>query len=117
MEPRFAPLQHHEYPEEEMTTRAREFCELLQRRRTVREFSPRPVPREIVEDCVMAAASAPNGANQQPWHFAVVSDPEVKGKIRVAAEKEEAAFYREQAPEEWLQALEPLVSRHSSNVG
>ena len=109
MEARFTPLRgYREYSEEEMTTRAREFRELLRRRRTVREFSPRPVPRGIIEDCIMAAASAPNGANQQPWHFAVVSDPEVKRKIRVAAEKEEAAFYQERAPEEWLQALEPL---------
>jgi nitroreductase len=74
----------------------------------VRDFSAEPVPREIVEIAIRAAGAAPNGANMQPWHFAVVSDPAVKRQIRGAAEEEERAFYNERAPEEWLEALAPL---------
>jgi iodotyrosine deiodinase len=80
----------------------------MQRRRTVREFSERAVPREVIEECVRAAGTAPNGANLQPWHFVVVSDAAAKHKIRVAAEKEERDFYHHKAPQEWLDALAPL---------
>lgn len=97
-----------EYPAEEMRARARSFYNDMKRRRTVREFSDRPVPLEIIEDCVRAAGTAPNGANRQPWHFAVVQDPEVKSKIREAAEEEEREFYERRATDEWLEALEPL---------
>lgn len=97
-----------EYPVDEMRGRARSFYEDMKRRRTVREFSDRAVPKKIIEDCLMAAGTAPNGANKQPWHFAVVSDPEVKKEIRVAAEKEEKEFYENRATEEWLEALAPL---------
>ncbi len=99
---------YEELPVEEMATRAVEFYEHLRRRRTVREFSDRPVPREVIEHCIKAAGTAPNGANMQPWHFVVVSDPEVKKKIRIAAEKEEKEFYSGRAPQEWLDALAPL---------
>jgi nitroreductase len=91
-----------------MKARAREFYEEIKRRRTVREFSPRPVPREVIEDCLRAAGTAPSGANLQPWHFVVVSDPATKKKIREAAEVEERAFYSGKAPQEWLDALAPL---------
>lgn len=91
-----------------MKRRAAEFYEEIRRRRTVREFSDRPVPREVIEDCLRAAGTAPSGANMQPWHFVVVSDPAVKRKIRVGAEKEEYDFYHHKAPQEWLDALAPL---------
>lgn len=97
-----------EYPVEEMNKRARSFYNDIKRRRTVREFSDRPVPREIIEECIRAAGTAPNGANRQPWHFVVVQDPGVKTKIREAAEEEEREFYERRATDEWLEALEPL---------
>lgn len=106
---KFIPLSHYrEYPVEEMKRRAAEFYADLRRRRTVREFSDRQVPPEIIENCLLAAGTAPNGANKQPWHFVVVSDPEVKQKIREAAEAEERAFYNGRAPNEWLEALAPF---------
>ena len=80
----------------------------MQRRRTIRTFSNRPVPREIIEECIRAAGTAPNGANMQPWHFVVVSDPVVKKQIREGAEKEEREFYERRASDEWLEALAPL---------
>jgi nitroreductase len=108
-EARFVPLtSYREYPQEEMATRARAFFEEMGRRRTVREFSDRPVPRQIIEDCLLTAGTAPNGANMQPWHFVVVSNPAVKRDIRLAAEKEEQEFYSGRAPREWLEALAPL---------
>lgn len=108
MLPRFVPLaSYEEYPPEAMLARARTFESELQRRRTIRQFSDRPVAREIIEACVRAAGSAPSGAHQQPWHFVVISDPETKRAIRVAAEAAEAEFYAT-APAEWLAALAPL---------
>lgn len=105
----FLPLtSFQEYPSEEMLTRARQFRREAQRRRSVRHFSDRPVSRQIIEECLMAAGSAPSGANLQPWHFVVVSDPAVKSSLRQAAEKEEYDFYHRRAPREWLDALEPL---------
>ena len=100
--------QYREYPVDEMRERLREFYEDIRRRRTVREFSDRPVPRDVIETALEAAGTAPSGANLQPWHFAVVSGPETKKKIRVAAEAEEKEFYEHRASEEWLAALEPL---------
>ena len=91
-----------------MVRRAREFREEAARRRTVRQFSSKAVPLEVVEECVRAAGTAPSGANRQPWHFVVVSDPEVKARIRVAAEEEERTFYGGGAPQEWLDALAHL---------
>ncbi|NGP52416.1 nitroreductase family protein [Thioalkalivibrio sp. XN8] len=93
---------------EEMRARARAFCEQISRRRTVRDYSDRPVPRAVIEDCLRAAGSAPSGANLQPWHFVAVSAPAVKREIRLAAEAEEREFYQHRASEEWLEALAPL---------
>jgi nitroreductase len=91
-----------------MQTRAAEFLHEMRRRRSVREFSDRPVPLAIIEDCLRVANSAPSGANQQPWHFVVVSNPEIKHRIRLAAEKEEREFYSRRASREWLEVLRPL---------
>ena len=109
IQPKFVPLsEYEEYPVEEMKRRAAAFYALMRRRRTVRHFSSRPVPREVIEDCLRAAGTAPSGANLQPWYFVVVSDPEIKRQIREAAEKEERAFYEQRAPQAWLDALAPL---------
>ena len=106
---RFVPLSTYvELSPEEMADRARTFRETVVRRRTVRDFSDRPVPRSVIEECIRAAGSAPNGANHQPWHFVVVEDPDIKRKIRAAAEEEERAFYNGRAPDDWLEALEPI---------
>ena len=105
----FRPLTEFQgYPTEEMINRAASFSRDLNRRRTVREFSPEPVPREVIESCLMAANSAPSGANRQPWHFSVITDPAMKTKIRQAAEEEERAFYDGKAPDSWLTDLEPF---------
>jgi iodotyrosine deiodinase len=90
--------------------RAREFYEVMQHRRTIRDFSDRPVPFEVIEHCIRAAGTAPSGANLQPWHFVAVSDPALKHEIRVAAEKEEKEFYEHRAPKAWLEALAPLAT-------
>ena len=108
-EPRFLPLTtYRELPPEIMQQRVDAFEAQLQRRRTVRQFSARPVARAIIEKCLLTAGSAPSGAHQQPWHFLAVSDPAVKARIRAAAEAEEREFYRRRAPPEWLDALRPL---------
>lgn len=99
---------YREYPVAEMQVRAADFLAEMQRRRTMRHFSNRPVPRDIIENCLWVAGTAPNGANLQPWHFVVVSNPEVKRQIRLAAEEEERDFYSGRAPQEWLDALAPL---------
>jgi nitroreductase len=106
--PQTEPLDFEELPLAEMRARAEAFRALMARRRTVRDFSDRPVPREIVEAAVRTAASAPSGANRQPWTFVCISDPVVKRRIRVAAEEEERAFYGGRAGREWLDALAPL---------
>lgn len=107
--PVFLPLTtYREPPRAEMERRARELRDAMLRRRTVRQFSSRPVPRAVIEDCLRVAGTAPSGANRQPWRFVVVSDPEMKRKIRAAAEKEEHDFYHHRAPKEWLEALAPL---------
>jgi len=95
-------------PEAQMRERARAFNALLQRRCSVRAFTDEPVPREIIEDCLRAAGSAPSGANQQPWQFVAVSDAELKRRIREGAESEEREFYAHRATREWLTALAPL---------
>ena len=107
--PQYVPYaDYQEYPVIEMRQRVAEFYAELRRRRTVREFSPRPVPRDIIESCLAAAGTAPNGANLQPWHFVVVSDPAVKRQIREAAEAEEREFYGGRAPQAWRDALAHL---------
>lgn len=108
-EPIFLPLtEYQEYPVEEMQRRAADFRAEMQHRRSVRHFSSRPVPRQILEDCLRTATSAPSGANMQPWKFVVVTDAQVKRQIREAAEKEEHEFYSRRAGAEWLKALTPL---------
>ncbi len=99
---------YREYPVEEMRQRLNDFYTEVNRRRTVREFSDRPVPRDIVETALMAANTAPSGANLQPWHFVAVSGAATKRKIREAAEIEEREFYEHRATPEWLAALEPI---------
>ena len=107
-QPGFIPLRSwREHPEAEMIERSRAFARDLGRRRTVRQFSDRPVPRAVIEACLQAAGTAPSGAHQQPWHFVAVSDPELKRSLRVAAEAAEAEFYAT-APADWLAALAPL---------
>jgi len=97
-----------EYSSAEMQLRSRIFFESLSNRRTIRDFAEKPVDKEIIENCIQAAGTAPSGANMQPWHFVLISDPPIKKKIRIAAEKEEKEFYETRAPKEWLEALDPL---------
>lgn len=96
------------YSEDEMRKRALDYFLQMNRRRTVRDFSSKEVPREIIEQCIKTANTAPSGANLQPWHFVAVSNSEIKRKIRIAAEKEEYEFYNGRASEEWLKDLEHL---------
>ena len=108
-DPLFEPYSgYRQYPIEEMQKRSKEFLEGIVRRRTVRDFSDKSVPKDIIENCIKAAGSSPSGANHQPWHFVVVTDPEIKTDIRKAAEEEERLLYNERAPNEWLEALAPL---------
>ncbi len=108
-QPEFIALpDYQEYPPDEMLSRARDFHAEMNRRRTVRDFADRSVPRNVIERCLLAAGTAPSGAHRQPWRFVVVSDPALKNRIREAAEAEEREFYAERAPEEWLEALAPL---------
>jgi nitroreductase len=104
----FVPLKFERMQPGEQIRRAEAFYALMSQRRTVRSFSPEPVPREIVETAIRTAGTAPSGAHMQPWRFVVVSDPDVKRKIREAAEKEEKETYAHRMPEEWKQALAPL---------
>jgi len=99
---------YREYPVDEMRQRVTDFYADMGRRRTVREFSDRAVPRDIIETALEAAGTAPSGANLQPWHFVVVGAADTKKKIREAAEAEEQEFYEHRASPEWLAALEPL---------
>lgn len=87
---------------------ARAFADTMAGRRTVRDFAATPVPREVIEQCLRAAGTAPSGANQQPWRFVAVQDADIKYRIRIGAEHEEREFYDRRAPQEWLQALAPL---------
>jgi nitroreductase len=106
--PVYTPLNFVEYPIEEMQARCAEFLAEMRRRRTVRHFSERAVPRELIAACLQTAATAPSGANQQPWHFVVVSDLAIRRQLRAAAEAEEREFYTRRATPEWLAALAPL---------
>jgi iodotyrosine deiodinase len=108
-EPRFRHLELEALPDEEMLRRGRDFLAHLDRRRSVRHFSERPVPREMIELAIRAASTAPSGAHMQPWTFVAVSDPLKKREIRIAAEREEHESYvGGRMPEEWLEALRPL---------
>jgi nitroreductase len=102
------PLEFFEYESEIMTERSRAFYEEVRRRRSVRDFDPRPVPAEVVEYALRAAGTAPSGANQQPWHFVVITDPSLKHRIRTQAEEIERGFYESRAPQDWLDAVAPL---------
>ena len=109
MRPRLVPAPKIDsQSDDEILRRTKEFYETMQRRRTFRDFSDRPVPRKVIEHCIRAAGTAPSGANLQPWHFVAVSDPVLKQQIRIAAEKEEKEFYAQRAPKAWLEALAPL---------
>ena len=107
--PRLVPAPKiNNWSDDEILRHAQEFYEAMQRRRTIRDFSDRPVPRAVIEYCLRAAGTAPSGANLQPWHFVAVSDPLIKRQIRIASEKEEKEFYQHRAPKAWLEALAPL---------
>lgn len=101
-------MDYQEYPAGEMSRRAEEFYGEIRRRHTIRQFSDRAVPRSIIEACLMAAGTAPSGANHQPWFFCAIGSAELKKKVREAAEAEERAFYGGKAGAEWLDALKPL---------
>ena len=107
-EPRFVPFTDRHRPAAPPEESLRAFHDVMRRRRTVRHFSPEPVPRAVIEALVAIAGSAPSGANKQPWRFVAVSDPAVKRRIREAAEKEEREFYAHRASAEWLADLAPL---------
>lgn len=104
----FVPLDARRYPAQQMLERAEDFRQEASRRRSVRDFSPEPIPPGVIEQCLLAAGSSPSGANRQPWHFCVVTDPGIKQRIRLGAEQEEQAFYQRRAPRDWLEALAPL---------
>lgn len=108
MTPTFIPLSYARPSPADVALRARRFHEVMHRRRTVRHFSPDPVPAAVIEDLVRAASTAPSGAHRQPWTFVAVSDPDIKRRIRRAAEREERQNYGGRMPDEWLRALEPL---------
>jgi nitroreductase len=108
------PLENFEsLPPERMHERAAEFYSRIRTRRSIRHFSDQPVPDSVIENCLLAAGTAPNGANLQPWHFCVIKSPEVKAEIRKAAEAEEYEFYNGKAPQDWLDALAPLGTDES----
>ena len=102
------PFQHDRYPEDTMVDRADAFYQMMDKRRSIRFFSDEPVPRHLIERAIQTASTAPSGAHMQPWTFVAISDPEVKRKIRIAAEKEEKESYGGRMSEEWLEALAPF---------
>ena len=97
-----------EYPRDEMQERSARFLEEMRRRRTVHDFPSRRIDREVIENCLKAAGTAPSGANLQPWHFTVITDPAMRRRIGEAAEIEGKEFHEGRAPAEWLAALAPL---------
>ena len=97
-----------EYPEAEMLTRSEAFLQNMKRRHSIRSFSDRAVDKEIIENCIKTAGTAPSGANHQPWHFVAIQSPEVKKQVRQQAELHEQGFYDGRAGDEWLEALKPL---------
>ena len=108
MQPKFIPFPYDPPTAEEVISRARRFYQFMNARRSIRDFSSEPVPVSVIEDLVRAASTAPSGAHRQPWTFVAVADPDVKRRIRVAAEREERANYGGRMPPDWLEALEPL---------
>ena len=101
----FSPLKFESYSEPDMIIRSEEYRNQMLTRRTVRDFSDKPVPQAVIRNAIAAAASAPSGANKQPWFFSVVGDAQIKKEIRIAAEKEEKEFYSHRAPDDWLKEL------------
>ncbi|SFT47164.1 nitroreductase family protein [Sedimentitalea nanhaiensis] len=97
-----------EMDDTQMRAQAREFYDRMRRRHTVRDYSDRPVPRDVIESCIRTAGTAPSGANHQPWHFVAIADPALKQRVRAAAEEEERRFYDGGAGDEWIKALEPI---------
>jgi iodotyrosine deiodinase len=97
-----------EYPQEEMLIRSQVFYDNIKRRHSIRKFSDRKVPQEIIENCIKAAGTAPNGANHQPWHFVAIHSDDVKKQVREQAELHEQGFYAGRGGKEWLEALQPL---------
>jgi iodotyrosine deiodinase len=115
--PAFVPLTFARRSLPESRAQAAEFLASMQRRRTTRHFSTDPVPRDLIESAIRTAATAPSGAHQQPWTFVAVSDPQLKARMREAAEREEHAFYHGKAPAEWLEALAPLgTDEHKTHL-
>ena len=111
---KFVPLKNYvKQDENEMLIKSEIFNEVMQTRRTVREYSTEKVSIEVIKNCIKTAGSAPSGANKQPWHFVIVTDPKVKSKIRNEAEKEEKEFYNGKAPKEWLADLEPFETNEN----
>ena len=106
-------LDWQELPQQDMIDVAADFYRQMRRRRSVRDFADRPVPMQVVEHAIATAGTAPSGANQQPWHFAVTTDPQVKTQLREAAEREEREFYSRRATKAWLDALAPLGTNAS----
>ncbi len=104
---------YHDMTDDEMHMAALDFIEFIQHRHSVRDFTDRPVPRGIIENCIKAAGSAPSGANHQPWHFVAIANPEFKQRIRKAAEEEEHKFYAGGGGDEWIKALEPIGTDES----
>jgi iodotyrosine deiodinase len=105
---KFIPYQSESFSEEEMKERSRAFYEAMDKRRSLRDFSDKPVAREVIENIILTASSAPSGAHKQPWTFCVVSDPDLKKAIRIAAEEEEYTNYHGRMSEEWLEDLQPF---------
>jgi len=104
----YISYQKETFPADEMTQKSKYFYERMDKRRTVREFSNKPIPKEVVDNLIKTASTAPSGAHKQPWTFCVVSNPEIKKKIRVAAENEENKSYKSRMNDEWLEALRQL---------
>lgn len=104
----FISYTHETYPEEEMLFRSKVFYDWMNKRRTVRDFSDKPIPKEVIENLILTASTAPSGAHKQPWTFCIVGDPKIKSEIRKAAEKEEYESYTNRMSEEWLKDIKPL---------
>lgn len=104
----FIPLSYTAPSFDDMVQQSESFLSVMQHRRTVRDFSSKPVPESVIKNAIAAAGTAPSGANMQPWHFVAISNADTKQKIRIAAEQEERALYEHRASDEWLDALAPL---------
>lgn len=106
--PKFIPFRGIRYPKAEMLQRSREFYQFFSKRRSVRDFSDKQIPEEVIENILLTASTAPSGAHKQPWTFCVITDPAIKKAIREAAEKEEYLNYHGRMTEEWIEDLKPF---------